>query len=157
MADPETEADPQYDGYCTQDGSADGDISPARISLEQLRQLTGDSETIVIQSVIDQVIEWADDHVNSYCAKRYIVPMNPVPSKARSLSADLATFKLFERRAMNTGGEVPDVYRKMFDNADKFLQNVVAGKAVIDGAITPPASVTNTGGYFGAKKKIKWE
>jgi phage gp36-like protein len=152
----EAEAAPQYDGYCTQDGSADGDIAPARISLEQLRQLTGDSETIVIQSVIDEAIEWADDHINSYAAKKYIVPMNPVPSKVRSLSADLATFKLFEKRSMNTGGDVPETYRKMFDNSDSFLQKVAAGKAVIDGAITPPASVTNTGGWVGGKKRIEW-
>jgi phage gp36-like protein len=152
----ETEVAPAYDGYCTQVGSADGDIAPARISLEQLRQLTGDSETIVIQPVIDEAIRWADDHINSYAGKKYVVPMNPVPSKARSLSADLATFKLFEKRAMETGGEVPEVYRKMFDNADKFLQNVAAGKAVIDGAITPPVSVTHGGGYFGAEEKINW-
>jgi phage gp36-like protein len=156
MADPE-EVDPAYDGYCTQAGSADGDIVPVRISLEQLRQLTGESETIVIQPVIDEAIRWADDHINSYAGKKYIVPMNPVPSKARTLSADLATFKLFEKRAMETGGEVPDVYRKMFDNADKFLQNVAAGRAVIDGAIKPTANTTSTGGYFGAKEKIDWD
>ena len=157
VAATEVETAPAYDGYCTQDGSADGDIAPARITLEQLRQLTGDSETIVIQSVIDEAIQWADDHINSYAGKKYIVPMNPVPSKVKSLSADLATFKLFEKRSMNTGGDVPETYRKMFDNADKFLQLVAAGKAVIDGAVTPVASPTQTGGFFHANKKIKWD
>ena len=157
MADPETEVDSAYDGYCTQEGSADGDIAPARINLEQLRQLTGGSETIVGTLIVDDARRWADDHINSYCAKQYVVPFNPIPSKARSLSADLATFKLFERIAMNTGGEVPEVYRKLFDNSDSFLQKVAAGKAVIEGAIKPPSSPTNTGGYFGAEEKIDWD
>ncbi len=159
MAEPEveTEAESAYSGYCTQDGSTDGDIAPARISLEQLRQLTGGSDTIVGTGIADEARRWADDHINSYAGKQYTVPFDPVPSKVRSLSADLATFKLFERIAMNTGGEVPEVYRKMFDNSDAFLKNVAAGKAVIDGAIKPPASPTNTGGYFGANKKIKWD
>jgi phage gp36-like protein len=156
MADPEEEIASAYSGYCTQEGSADGDIAPARISLEQLRQLTGGSETIVGQLIVDKAIEWADDLINSYCGKQYTVPFSPIPSKVKTLSADLATFKLFERISMNTGGEVPDVYRKLFDNSISFLRDVAAGKAVIDGAVKPPASPTNTGGYFHGNKKIRW-
>jgi len=155
----QAEAAPQYDGYCTQNGSTPGDIAPSRISIDLLHQLTNDAATsgstsITIQSVVDNVIEWADDHINSLCGKRILVPMNPVPSKVKSLSADLATFKLFEKQAMNTGGAVPEVYQKMFDAADKFLHDVAKGIAVIDGAITPPAQPNLTGGSFSSGKRI---
>jgi len=153
MADPE-EDDPEYSGYCTQAGSADGDIAPVRISLEQLRQLTGDSDTIVIQSVVDSAIRDADDMINSYCGRKYVVPFDPIPSRIRNLSSALATFNLFEKRLSNTGGDVPDGIRKMYDNAVSFLKDVAAGRAVIDGAVTPTVNTNRSGGSFHANDRI---
>jgi len=153
----EIEADPAYTGYCSQDGSSDGDIAPARISIEQLRQLTGDSETIVFQPVVDGAIQSADDLINSYCGKHYNVPFVPIPSRVKNLSADIAVYNLFKKRSMETGGDVPVGYRKLYDDAVSFLKDVATGRALIDGAVKPPSSTANTGGYFHAKKKTRWD
>ena len=140
--------------YSTQNGATDGDIAPGRISVDQLKQLTSEDGLTVVQKVVDDAIADADADVDSYCGRRYTVPFNPVPGKVKSLSADLAVYNLFEKRAMQTGGEVPPAYRKTYEDAISFLKDVANGKAVIDGAVVPPENPKRTGGSFNANDRV---
>lgn len=141
-------------GYCTQSGSSDGDLSPSRISLTQLQQLTSEDGASVVQSVIDSAISDADELINSYCAKKYTVPFNPVPSRIANLSADLAKFYLYKKRSDVFGGEAPKAIRDLYDDSLNFLKDVAIGKAVIEGAVIPPANPITTGGSFHSNKRV---
>lgn len=141
-------------GYCVQNGSDDGDIAPARISVEQLKQLTSEDGMSVVQKVIDAAINEADSDIDGYAAKRYVVPFSPVPSKVKNLSADLATFNLFKKRAILFGGEIPKAYRDMRDDAANFLKDVSTGKALLDGAVMPTENAKRIGGSFQTGKRV---
>lgn len=134
--------------YSIQTGTTEGDIATARISVEQLKQLTSEDGASVVQAVVDAAIADADALIDSYCGKQYVVPFNPVPTRVKALSADIATFHLFKKRAMLFVGEIPEAYRDMYDDAIAFLKDVATGKAVIDGAIKPTVNTARTGGSF---------
>jgi phage gp36-like protein len=148
------EEEPSYEGYCTQNGSTDGDICPARVSLYQLQRLTSEAGDAIIQSVIDKAIEAADDEINSYCGKKYVVPFDPVPTRVKNLSADIAVYKLYLKRTQALGGEVLKSIRDSYTDAIAFLKDVAAGRAVIDGAVKPTVNTTRTGGSFHANDRV---
>lgn len=133
--------------YCIQNGSNAGDIAPAKISIDQLKQITSEDSLSVVQGVVDAAIAEADSDIDSYAGRRYAVPFNPVPAKVKQLSVAIAVYKLFEKRINQLGGEIPESTRDMYDDAMSFLKDVSKGNAVIDGAISPPANTKNTGGY----------
>lgn len=125
--------------YSTQSGTTPGDIMPARISEQDLLQLTSENETVV-QSVIDDAIEAADAEINSYCAVRYAVPFSSVPLRIKNLSADMAVYYLFKKRAATVG--MPDPIRESYEDAIAYLKDVSKGIASlgIDPAPTAQSS-----------------
>ena len=140
-------------GYCTQNGSNAGDISPSKLAVTRLQQLTSEDGLSVVQSVIDQVISEADSDIDSYAGKKYVVPFNPVPAKVKNLSVAIAVYKLHEKR-IDALVEIPKSIRDMYDDAINFLKDVAKGVAVIDGAVSPSANPKTTGGSFNANPRI---
>lgn len=135
--------------YCTQ-----ADISPAKLSTDQLKQLTSEDGASIVASVIDQAIADADSEIDSYAGRRYVVPMSPTPDRVKRLSVDIAVYNLFEKRGSTFGGEIPEVYRNMYEDAIRFLKDVSAGRADIPGATVLAASVSPTGGSFSANERV---
>lgn len=127
--------------YCTQTGITDGDIMPGRISEDQLLQLTSENDT-VDQDVIDDAIESADAEIDSYCGVKYSVPFATVPTRVKSLSADMATYYLFKKRAALVG--MPESIRQSYDDAIAFLKDVSRGTASlgVDPAPTKNSATT---------------
>ncbi len=73
-------------------------------------------------SVTDRAIDDADAEIDGYCAERYTVPFDPVPTVIRKYSVDIAIYNLFSRR------HGPDEVRtKRYDDAIIFLKNVADG------------------------------
>jgi len=140
-------------GYCVQNGNANGDIMPTRVSLTQLQQLTSEDGLSVVQTVIDEAISNADELINSYCAKKYVVPFNPIPQRITNLSADLAKFYIYKKRSDVFGNELQQSIRDLYTDSLNFLKDVAIGKAVIEGAVIPPANPITTGGSFSANKR----
>jgi len=134
--------------------STQSDISPAKLSTEQLKQLTSEDGLSIVASVVTQAIEEADAEIDSYAGRRYVVPMLPVPAKVKQLSVAIAVFKLFEKRASTFAGEIPNAYRAMYDDAMRFLRDVASGKANIEGAT--PLSQTHSphGGSFHSNERV---
>lgn len=101
-----------------------------------LIQLSDDnSDGVADTLVIDQAIAKADAEINARVAKRYTVPMNPVPALASSLSAILAIGFLYSRRGMNK----PDSVKEDVSNAIKLLDRIGEGKATWGDAAEPIA------------------
>jgi phage gp36-like protein len=139
--------------YCTQTGDTAGDIAPAKISIVQLKKLTSEDGTSVVQSVVDAAIADAGADIDSYAGRRYVVPFSPVPAKVKQLAVALAVYNLHEKRLAVFGGKIPESIRAMYDDAIAFLKDVAKGLAVIDGAVTPTASTARTGGSFQANDR----
>jgi len=139
--------------YCTQSGSNAGDIAPAKISVDQLKQLTSEDGLSVVQSVVDAAIAEADSDIDSYAGRRYTVPFTTVPAKVKQLSVAISVYKLHEKRIQNLG-EMPKSIRDMYDDAIGFLKDVAKGNAVIDGAVVPSDNIKRTGGTFHANDRI---
>jgi phage gp36-like protein len=133
--------------YCTK-----ADILK-HLSEDELVQLTADSGTNVDDAVVTEQIEGADSEIDSYTAKRYVVPMSPVPARIKSLSIVISIYKLHARRASKVGG-INEAVRTDYEDAIAFLRDVASGKAVIDGAITPTENAKTTGGSFKGSGRI---
>jgi len=98
-----------------------------KISNAELIQLTDDVQAGSIdQDVVDAAIAEADDLIDSYAGKVKKVPMSPVPGIVAALSATIAVYKLYARRA------VVDEFRESeFTSAVKLLQDIGAGRATL--------------------------
>lgn len=79
--------------YCNQD-----DIGE-RLDQDTLIQLTDDTDTGAVDtSKVARAIADADAEINGYVARRYTVPLSPVPDLVRMLSVELAIYHLYSRR-----------------------------------------------------------
>jgi phage gp36-like protein len=114
--------------YCALEDILD-QLDEAELTLYTDDAYTGDMDT----EVVDAKIEEAGAVIDAYLAVRYNVPVDPVPAMLKSLSVDIAVFKLAARRNRES-----DSVRRRYEDAIKFLKDVAAGKAVI-GGIDPPA------------------
>lgn len=120
--------------YCTE-----SDILE-QVSEDTLIQLTDDLDNgVVDSSVVDRAIADADSAIDTYCQRRYTVPLSPVPTMVRKVAVDLAIYNLYSRR--DEFG-MPETREKRNQAGMSFLKDVTAGKIEL-GAATP--SPTNTG------------
>lgn len=94
-----------------------------------LIQLTDDANSgTVDNSIVDAAIAEADATINGFLQERYPVPLLPVPELIKSISVDLAVFKLYTRRFEM---ETPEGIRDRYKNAIKLLEMIQNGKVVI--------------------------
>ncbi len=76
-----------------------------------------------------QAIDGAGSLIDAYLAKRYTVPLDPVPGMIRELAVDIAIYKICSRR-----DQAPDGRRKKYEDAIRFLERIAEGKALVPGA-----------------------
>lgn len=123
------------------------------LSEDELVQLTADTGSSVDDAVVTEQIEGADSEIDSYTAKRYVVPMSPVPARIKNLSVIISIYKLHSRRSGKIGA-VNEAIRTDYEDAIAFLKDVAKGTAAIDGAVTPTANSKTTGGSFKAGDRV---
>jgi len=130
--------------YCTKDDLI------KQASEERLIELTDDEGVgSVDDNVVTEKIQDADAEIDSYCAKRYEVPFNPVPEIINKLSVDIALYDLYGRRQDILNENV----QKRYDDAIKFLKDVAKGLAEIP-ATPPPAVDSGQIGKFQANDRV---
>jgi len=71
-------------------------------------------------------IEAADAEIEGYCQKRYDLPFDPVPAIIRTLSIDIAIYKLFSRRGFREDSADKAVTEK-YKNAVRMLRDISGG------------------------------
>jgi phage gp36-like protein len=122
--------------YATQ-----SDISPRRLTESDLIQLTDDTSSGVVNAeVVNDALEAASGLIESYCRQRYTLPLQQTKELTK-LTVDIAVYELYGRRP----GSMNDDVSKRFDDAQKFLKDISAGKASLDQP-TPPASEQGASG-----------
>lgn len=104
----------------------------------------------LVAPIIDAAIADADGEIDGYLAKRYAVPLAPVPKVINKFSKDIAVYNLFSRIGIDEGTD-QKTYLNRYNAAVKFLTLVAEGKVNIgtgEGG-GDPASAAATG--FAAK------
>ena len=99
----------------------------------------------LVAPLIDEAIADADGEIDGYLAKRYAVPLAPVPQVINKFSKDIAFYNLFSRIGIDEGtGE--KTYLNRYNAAVKFLTLVAEGKVSIGADIDgDPASAAAAG------------
>lgn len=97
---------------------------------------------VKIAPIIEEAIGDADGEIDGYLAKRYPVPLFPVPKVINKFSKDIAVYNLFSRIGIDEG-EKESNYLTRYKAAVKFLENVAKG--VVDIGIHDNTQKANTG------------
>ena len=99
----------------------------------------------LVAPLIDEAIADADGEIDGYLAKRYAVPLAPVPKVINKFSKDIAVYNLFSRIGIDEGtGE--KTYLNRYNAAVKFITLVAEGKVSIGADIDgDPASAAAAG------------
>ena len=99
----------------------------------------------LVAPLIDEAIADADGEIDGYLAKRYAVPLAPVPKVINKFSKGIAVYNLFSRIGIDEGtGE--KTYLNRYNAAVKFLTLVAEGKVSIGADIDgDPASAAAAG------------
>lgn len=95
-----------------------------RFGEDELIQLTDREGLGVIDStVVDRALADADGEINGYLASKYTLPLSSiVPQILEAYACDIARYRLQEDRAS-------EAVIKRYDNAIRYLRDVVVGKA----------------------------
>lgn len=110
--------------YATQD-----DLVPQRLSATQLLQLTTDpGATVPDASVVSSVLAKASAIVDGYCGQRYTTPLQN-STIATELTADIATYRLYQRRGQVKAGTAQEV---AYRDAISLLVKISEGTASLD-------------------------
>lgn len=84
----------------------------------------------LVAPLIDEAIADADGEIDGYLAKRYAVPLSPVPKVINKFSKDIAVYNLFSRMGIDEGTE-EKTYLNRYNAAVRFLTLVAEGKVSI--------------------------
>ena len=84
----------------------------------------------LVAPIIDAAIADADGEIDGYLAKRYAVPLAPVPKVINKFSKDIAVYNLFSRIGIDEGTD-QKTYLNRYNAAVKFLTLVAEGKVSI--------------------------
>jgi len=98
----------------------------------------------LVAPIIEAAIGDADGEIDGYLAKRYRVPLSPVPKVINKFSKDIAVYNLFSRVGIDEGTEEKN-YLNRYNSAIKFLTLVAEGKVSIGVGSDDPASAAATG------------
>ncbi len=79
--------------------------------LQQLTDRTNIPPSTIDDIVLGEALSDADALLDSYIAKRYSLPLDPVPSILTRMSGDIARFYLYGKRA-DKDGEVERAYKE---------------------------------------------
>ena len=85
-----------------------------------------EQETLILP-LIEQAIQDADGEIDGYLAKRYPVPLAPVPKVIGKFSKDMAVYNLFSRIGIDEQSAQKN-YLNRYRAAIKFLELLAEGK-----------------------------
>lgn len=101
---------------------------------EVLRSSDRDMDGVADVGVVDRAIADADAEIDSYLGVKYDIPLNPVPAIVATASATIAMYRM-----SSDSGTLTDEKRRRYEDLIRWLRDVAAGKAVLDGGTEPPS------------------
>lgn len=84
---------------------------------------------------IDKAISHATTVINAYIGERYTLPFTAVPELIKTISVDIATWRLYFRKKKD---KLPEAIQAAYDNSMKLLAQIRDGKINI--GVTPTGS-----------------
>lgn len=136
-------------GYCTAADVRDmltDDAAHALTGNDDRMDDAGAREVRILE-LIDDAIRDAGGEVDGYVAKRYPVPLAPVPGIIAKLAKDIALYNLFARIGIDEDGR-DKTYLTRYNAAIAFLRLVAEGKCdigtagITGGRIAPAKGMT---------------
>ena len=108
--------------------ASQSDITPRRLTLAQLVQLTDDAHVGAVNTeIVTEVLDDASSLIENYCRERYKLPLQQ--TKALTLmTVSIAVYKLYERRP----GKMAETVQASYDDTLRLLKDIAAGKASLD-------------------------
>lgn len=100
-----------------------------RYGLDEIEQ----RESALPAGAVDGALADAAAEIDSYCARRYAVPLSPAPSNIVRIACSIARYNLLGEAATERA-------RADYEDARAFLRDVQAGKALLDGAAALPSA-----------------
>lgn len=102
---------------------------------EVLRASDRDKDGVADVGVVDRAIADADAEIDSYLGTKYPVPLNPVPGIVVTASATIAMYRM-----SYDSGTLTEEKRRRYEDLIRWLRDVAAGKAVLDGGVGEKSS-----------------
>lgn len=94
---------------------------------EVIIQLTDDAHTgAVDQTCVENAIAQADAVVDAYCSSLYEVPFTTVPQLVKNISADIAIFNLYSRKAEQAPAARIEKYRSAIGKLEMISEGRVS-------------------------------
>lgn len=132
--------------YCTREEVR------ALLKLDAVSQIITDNDGVedpeereaILAPLIEEAIADADGEIDGYLAKRYAVPITPVPKVISKFSKDIALYNLFSRAGLDKDGREGN-YLTRYNAAIKFLTLVAEGKVSIGTEASDPVTAAETG------------
>jgi len=94
------------------------------LSSDTVAQLTDDTDgTTIDQSILTETIANADSFINSYLRQQHSVPISPVPAMVKTLSIQVASKYLFDRRTHAEDSQVKDNYEKALEKLKQIAEH----------------------------------
>jgi len=97
-----------------------------------------------IGPIIDNAIADADGEIDGYLAKRYAVPVSPIPKIINKCSKDIAVYNLWARIGIDENTD-QKTYLNRYNSAIKFLTLVAEGKVSIGMPSDDTATAASSG------------
>jgi phage gp36-like protein len=98
----------------------------------------------LIGPIIEAAINDADGEIDGYLAKRYAVPISPIPKVINKLSKDIAIYNLFSRIGIDESSQEKN-YLNRYNAAVKFLTLVAEGKVSLGAETDNPTAAAAAG------------
>ncbi len=100
----------------------------------------------LVAPLIDAAIADADAEIDGYLAKRYAVPLAPVPKVINKFSKDIALYNLMSRAGLDEEGREGN-YLTRYNAAIKFLTLVAEGKVSLGTEASDPGEAAAAAGF----------
>lgn len=113
------------------------------IQLTDREAATGEVDATVLAAVIAD----AQAEVDSYLSVRYALPLTVVPDILRSYTADVARYRLYDI-------EIPEIVKKRYDDALRFLRDVSARRASLDKDVNGVEAPVSNGVKISAPARV---
>ena len=98
---------------------------------KELINLTVDvptAQSVVDESRLNSVISFGDEVIDGYLRSRYALPLSQTPQLIKSISVDIAVYRLYLRRPQKMNETIENSYK----NAIKLLEQIQKGLICLD-------------------------
>lgn len=107
----------------------------------------------MLRPILAEAVSDAEAEIDGYLAKRYPVPLDPVPPVIAKLAKDIAVYNLFARVGISEDDRTK-TYLTRYNAAVAYLRLVAEGKVDVAGAAGSSAAPSGGGYKIRAQRRL---